>query len=500
MPTPFLNITSGKGQDYDEDIIYWEFLATECRQFLTNNLASINNYNMFCAKHEIALDDNALSTISDLHDLYQKKLTYLGQAIAEPFNNLSTHQKTRHNVENLVRGLHQLRIPIARCAAWVCEAYNQSISAQIFHNTTHDLEVHYDRYESARVNEIETDLKQILNIGLYADVLATSSGMAAYTIIDHHLRNACLQHDYTVLIVHDLYSEVIECALKGFKGQIIRKCLFDEEEIIAAIEDTNARVVYMDQMQNREGMRVTDIEKIIDIWNKKHSDKPIVFVIDGTMTTGSLRHFDKPTNSAVVLYYSSCCKYMQLGQDNVSAGFIAFPKNLLKDLKDVRRVTGTILYDTDAWAYPNITAEAYNWRMLRMQRNALLITDTVNDSKMLSPIVEAVYPKHETHKDFLKAQHISHTGGLLTFRFKGDGLAKNDLDKITKHCIKNAKKIGLDLINGESFGFGIPRIYVGWTPSNSFKPFLRLSVGDRTIDEVLQLSKIIEKSIIEIVN
>ena len=480
-------------QDIAEDQDYWRLHFNAARNYRSRIDDAIERYQETCIRYDITPDSTALMVVDHTLGLYDRLLETFEQKLdPEAGHTAKTH------IENTARQLSLLRSSIARSPAWVCGAYDQSTLAQHFTASNYDCEIKYDRYESGRAKELETQIGNLMNFGDHTDVLMTSSGMAAYHVIDAYLRKDVLKANDAVLIVGDLYSEVTESALKGFQGNTNRSKSTDIDAIVKEIEDQNARVVYLDYMENRVGMRFCDVEKVIEKFSEKHPDREITFVIDGTMTSGGDQPFKAARSDNVeVLYHSSCCKYLQFGQDVTSAGFLAFSQNMRSTFDDIRRAQGAILYDQNAWAFPDVSAPAYHMRMKRMTRNALVTAEVISGYHELKGFVEPVFPGLLSHPNHDSAQHHTCLGNLMTFKFNTDyDPDKDALNRFITDYLKQAKRDKIDIVNGESFGFGIPRIYVGWTPSNNFKPFLRLSAGDRDIETVQKTAHSLAKQLI----
>ena len=59
--------------------------------------------------------------------------------------------------------------------------------------------------------------------------------------------------------------------------------------------------------------------------------------------------------------------------------------------------------------------------------------------------------------------------------------------------IEEAKKRDLDLVSGTSFGFNVTRIYLTAMHADEIiKPFVRVSVGTETCDEIERLAQAFE--------
>ena len=493
LPSLYPALSWEQARDVAEDHAYWRGQAGAARAFLRRIDASLERYDKYCENASVHADQDGIDTVRDIRDLYARKTTRLDSLLARPV----TSDDDRRGIESLTRTLHQLRVTAARSAAWVCEPYEQSRYARLFNAASFAADVKYDRYESGRVREIESSLRHVTALGAGSDLLATSSGMAAYHMADAYLRGHVLAPGDTVLVAHGLYSEVRESMLKGFTGRIVETDLYDAESILDAMDRSNARVVYLDPMKNRLEMRMCDVDAVIDGWQARHPDRPVSFVIDGTMTTGADKPFDaRRSERAEILYYSSCCKYLQLGQDSVSAGFLAFPAAKKAVFEDIRRAAGAILYDSDAWAYPDVDKDAYDWRMRRLTRNALLVGAAINDDHGLANRVSAVYPGLPGHPDFDLGRETPYLGSVLTFRFDDAARAgRKHLDAFVHAFVDTARAENLDVVNGESFGFGAPRIYVGWTPTGAFPPFLRLSAGDRPLQNTAAVASLLKDAL-----
>ncbi len=245
---------------------------------------------------------------------------------------------------------------------WRSASYNQSLDTMFFGlDTQRNPGVNYNRYESNQLTFIERMLAKVLGLNQEKTVLlATSSGMAAYNLIEGYLIRYVLKPNDVVLIPHYIYFETDEQISKIFSLNIVRADTHNTDEIIELIIKNKPKIVFLDQLTNTVELRITDVEGIIKRVAEKKLNEDIYFIIDGSMISGKINPSTISNNSHVkVLYYDSCSKYLQLGLDIGMGGLIVAPIELGPTFERIRRNIGAIMYDSVANIFPSYSHETH---------------------------------------------------------------------------------------------------------------------------------------------
>jgi len=307
-----------------------------------------------------------------------------------------------------------------------------------------------------------------------------------------------LQQNNKVYIPHYIYFETDEQISKIPHIDIFRTETHDVNEIVKNIIKHKPKVVFIDSLTNTIDLRITDIQKICDLLSKEFLDYDIFFVIDGSMMSGEidLSFLIKNKSRIKILYYDSCSKYLQLGLDIAMGGLVVFPFNYQPVFDRLRRNTGTIMYDSVSNIFPIYTREVHQRRMRRFSENALLIGNMFLESQRLRKQVIPHFPLLKNHPDHLVALNHHSVGGLMTFSFPSNTYLnqRDSLNSFIEMALIIAKKFGVSLTKGVSFGFSIPRISAAAAMAENSPPFLRLSVGDRSYEETKLLGEALEQA------
>lgn len=370
---------------------------------------------------------------------------------------------------------------------WCSPSYAQSRVAQFFNTGVQDSPtVNYERYENAAVQGVEAQLLDIL--GLPADEIGlsvTSSGMAAYSLVESFLLRTRLQPGCTVLLAPYIYFEASEQLTALPFVRFVRARGYGTDDLIDAVREHRPRCVFVDPVANTAQQRMIDLTAFLDRLREVVTERTTV-VIDGTMVSGALAPSTLASDDRVeVLYYESCSKYLQLGLDAAMAGLVAYPVALRPHFERLRRNTGSILYRHHAELFPRFDRTFFRRRMLRIAGNALRVATRLHDDPAVRAAGQMSYPGHDSHPDVEIARTLPYAGGCVTFLFHDAGRNHRDeLEPLLDHVLAKARGWGLHLTKGVSFGFSVPRISAAASMAESEPPFLRLYVGDRGGEQV----------------
>jgi hypothetical protein len=192
---------------------------------------------------------------------------------------------------------------------------------------------------------------------------------------------------------------------------------------------------------------------------------------------------------------------MELGQDTSIAGLLAFPSDMSKRMKNIRMFHGTILSDHAAWCFPGYSRKLHLNRMRRFTRNALIMADIFSKSRRMSGWFEPVFPAWPTHPDHEISKSYDYSAGTLNLRLLHEvhdpqTNLHDILDEMILAVLEQAKSDGTSLAWGESTGTCIPRLQVYFEYRWRIPPFLRISVGDKTIKETDRVARSIRDGLI----
>ncbi|WP_437762652.1 pyridoxal-phosphate dependent enzyme [Sorangium sp. So ce281] len=365
---------------------------------------------------------------------------------------------------------------------WCSPSYDQSRVTQFYNlGAQNNPTVNYERYESAAVQRIESQLVGVL--GLPPEefaVTVTSSGMAAYMLIESFLLRERLAPGATVLLAPYIYFEASEQLTSLRSVRCVWAKEYEVASMLALVAEHRPSVVFLDSLANTATQRMIDLPAFV-AGLRRQKLGPMTLVIDGTMISGGVSlEVIRGGDGVEVLYYESCSKYLQLGLDASMAGLVAYPVEARATFERLRRNCGSILYKHGAHLFPVYDRTRFHQRMLRISNNALRVASLLSQRKQVLDLVEVIYPGLPSHPDHAVAQRLPYAGGCVTFLFREPGMNHRDqLEAVIEEILERARPLGLHLTKGVSFGFSAPRISAAASMAESEPPFLRLYVGDR---------------------
>ena len=395
--------------------------------------------------------------------------------------------------ESTLRSAYRLIGTLATLAAWSAPAAQESCAINSFPYAAARDVVAYARYGCAETTAQELACASLL--GFDPDrsrVLLTSSGMAAYALIESFLLREVLVPDDRVLLHPGVYFETRD-QLRSLPSVEIHVAAGPRAaDLLAAIETHRPRVVFVDPLTNTADLRLLDIPRLL-------ADADAVcagetwFVIDGTLLSGGFDPFDCGAHRKVrVLYYESGCKYLQFGLDLGPAGVVVVEPALAACFELLRRGRGAIA--PESLVMPRASRSAYLAFLRAHTASAEAAGRAVAAYRDLHDVadghtghdvhggrgraLEAVFPTLATHPDHAVAPCYAHVGGVLVYRFRDARLNRREpLESFIAHLLTAAREAGVPLTAGVSFGFRVPRIGAAWSSYEAQDAFLRLSAG-----------------------
>jgi cystathionine gamma-synthase len=378
--------------------------------------------------------------------------------------------------ESTLRSAYRLISALGTLAAWSAPASQESSALNSFPVAAARDVVAYSRYGCPDTAVQEHAYTSMLGFdALQARLLLTSSGMAAYALIENFLLRDVLEPGDGVVMHPGVYFET-QHQLRSLEFLTVTEAGAGFADMRAAIEHRQPRVVFVDPLTNSAELRVLDIERLLDEAERvcRHETW---FVIDGTLLSGGFDAFARVRRHVRVLYYESGCKYLQFGMDLGPAGIVVVDSRLAERFERLRRGSGAIA--PESLVLPRASRQSYlDYLQLQTASAGALERAVTGYSGPRGAVFSAVFPSQPNHTDHLAAMQYAHLGGVVTFRFADPRLNRRaPLEAYIDTLMIQARSRKLPLTAGVSFGFRVPRIGAAWSSYDADGAFLRVSAG-----------------------
>lgn len=330
-------------------------------------------------------------------------------------------------------------------------------------------------------------------------VFATASGMAAMTTVI-----ACLLDDKTcigpVLLGRSSYFENICLVQLYFAGRFILVDEMDTEGILEAIRIHQPSAIFLDSLCNAVTVAMPDLATLLPRIAKEVT-VPTTLVLDATgtaMTYQPLSDIPRWNTSLRIVVVESLLKYHQFGMDRVSGGVVWRTGLSPLFLFSKRMRLGTNLVDASVLSLPLPNRKMLEKRMMRQGRNAMMMAEglekAVKKGKRTA-ISRVVYPGLLSHPAYEWMKSRAFCGSFFVVVFKEKYRKVGVYQRFLKLVIEEARKLGIDLVAGSSFGFSSTRVYLTALHSTgTTEPFVRVSVGTETVWGVEKLVVALERA------
>ncbi|MCX0246600.1 pyridoxal-phosphate dependent enzyme [Streptomyces drozdowiczii] len=387
--------------------------------------------------------------------------------------------------EDVLRLLLRVRETLTNGLEWASPAYDQSRRVNFYDTSAQAAGgVNYARYGTNDLRTLELGLTDMLGLAHNGtELLATSSGMAAYQVIESLLLRHAVEPGDTIGYAPYIYFEAAE-QLEGLRFlNHVRAERYDADLLVDMVEKHDAKVLFADPVNNVAGLPVVDLRRLAELTERREGWSDRWLVIDGTMVSGALNVFDlfNQPGHPQILYYESASKYAQFGLDLQMAGVCVVPSHLAAAARTIRRNTGTILYPDALARFPRADRGAYLNRMVQMSANARVIADVLRADPRIAEHILVGWVDDWRDRDW------AHGGAVLTVEFRRAGLNNRDgLEAVIERMLGNARARGVPLVKGLSFGFSTTRISAASAMAQGSDPFLRFSVGTHAQEAIEQ--------------
>lgn len=458
----------------------WKNVLKDIDISLGNFKKELKEFKEYCKYEDLDLNSEAIEYVSNetlsLDELLRK----------------SYKEKNINKKRELIRIAIQKYSYVRNSLAWCSASSSQSRRIMFFDPAeNNDSACNYDRYGSLLLKEREMELQKSLGYNTEkTGLLLTSSGQAAYTVVESFLLRNILSKNPTIVSCPYIYFENLE-QIQGLKNvNFILADSWDIEDTIKLVEKVSAEALFIDPLANLGTLHTVDFIKFAKLlegydWSNKW------LVIDGTMVSGGINLFEifnKP-NHPHLIYFESGSKYMQFGFDLQMAGVVIAEKQYLPVLNVHRRNTGTVMYQVGVTKLPRYDRKTFLSRMRLLTRNSEILCEALQTLNQDKKRVNITFPFDWRELGW------KHGGGIVSINFEEAGVNnKPCLDYLIDLIIESCKKENIPITKGVSFGFSTLRISAAAAMAQNKPPFLRFSIGEETKEEMREICMVVLKS------
>lgn len=399
---------------------------------------------------------------------------------------------------DLVKALHLMTGAVSTAAEWQSPSFLHTTRSQAGKHTGaisgNINDYQRDFHRDGRVYE-HAFRSEYIDARWTPSVVVTNSGMAALTtvIVGLHMEGKL---NGPVIVGKSSYFEYKEVLNEFCPGRITYVDEMDTDAIIETVQRLAPSAIFIDALCNVEAIAVPDLPHLIPALANV-TTRPTTLVIDNTGLGPSyqpLRDLPRGTDLGVVVL-ESLQKYHQFGFDGVTGGIVWRDHATKLHLFRARMHLGTNMADTSVLALPTPNREMLTRRMTRLHRNATYLAQTLDAhfrTKRHLMVSHVVHPGLPSHPAYAWAQRLPFHGSFLTLAFRTLARIPMVYQAWQHLVIHEAKKAGVDLVAGSSFGFNVTRIYLtARHATKSTTPFIRISAGTETQDEIEKLAAVI---------
>ena len=289
--------------------------------------------------------------------------------------------------------------PIYETSVFAFTSTQQLIDAVIEKNSR-DV---YTRWSNPTITAAETKIAELEGA---EDCAVFSSGMAA---ISTAIINLVSPGDH-IVSVRDLYGGTVGL-FSDLMTRFRVRTTFVESTNISEIESavkSDTKVLFLETPTNPT-LKLVDLAKAAQIAGEKGAK----VLVDNTLASP---YNQQPLHFGCSATIHSATKYLA-GHNDVTAGAIAGPKELIGPMKKLRRTLGGVLDPHAAWLLLR-GMKTLAVRMEKQNANGQEVAEYLENH----PSVEKVYyPGLRTHPQHsLAKRQMKGFGGVLSFELKGD--------------------------------------------------------------------------------
>ncbi len=331
-----------------------------------------------------------------------------------------------------------------------------------------------DQHDLSADYEARFAREYLPSIGLVKpSAYVTGSGMAALTTAIFALQRV-YGSSITVMVGRHCYYQNIERIMGIFENVI----LFDEtnqsewEELILV---KKPRAIFVDTMCNESNLTVPPIKFMSDYVKRVARDKTYLVIDNSMLATGyPWKDILKLNRGKLeIVGWESLNKYYQFGMDRVTGGVVWGTGKVGQQLFSARMHAGTIMSDFAVSMLPTPNKKIMKIYLERIERNRRLTKVLLGQ---MAREAVSTYP-------FGGAQLVIDVPGRHGY---GYYLA------LTNKIVLRARKLGVQMSAGTSFGMPHSRIYLTARKTGYAQMFIRISVGIEEEREIVCIAEAIK--------
>jgi cystathionine beta-lyase/cystathionine gamma-synthase len=297
--------------------------------------------------------------------------------------------------------------------------------------------------------------------------LLTSCGMAAFSTI---LGSLHMAHRLTgpIVIGHALYHETKELLQRSFPGAVCQVDERDTATLLRTIRTLRPGAVFLDTLCNTRWAPLPDIPAVL----AELRDRDVVVVLDNTGLSASFQPFRLlgATDRPRLIVFESLLKYPQLGLDRANAGVILARAADAEALERDREHLGTNIGDAAVQSLPPPSRRVLERRLARLGRNAELLARRLAAVAAGDSAVRVVHPALAERSAQKAARPFQ--GACVSIASTPDRERR-----FVAAAFAEARRRGVPLIGGSSFGFDTTRLYLTAARTHHGESFVRVAAG-----------------------
>ena len=470
------------------------------------------NYQLIAKKKNYIPDDLLPELMNQYHQsekIFSREISQIQELLEKLLdtdgirNNFSGFIEHKHRLSYNLRSQIGIISSLITATDWQSPSFKHSVMSEAGRQTgeisgninDYKRDVHLDErdYESKYLREyIHTPMKFLVKTYL------TNSGMAAFCTI----LNFLVMEEKTngiVLAGLSTYFEAKELLSKTYGNRLVYVDESDTNGILNAYIRYQPNAIFLDSLCNAPEIPIPDFSTLVPKLIK-NCQKDTYLILDNTGLSFYCQPFPLvigKTRKLHVISYESLNKYHQFGCDRVTGGVItAYGKDTGK-LYYYREHTGTNISDASVHALPEPSVKLLDCRMRRLGRNtqflAINLSHFCTDNPK-NPIERIIYPGLSNHSGYPAIKNLPFQGAYFTIRMKKRFRNQRYYKKLLSRIISIAKRKNVPLIAGTSFGLNTTRIYITALNNDYGEPFIRISPGTETKEEIEAIKKLLEES------
>lgn len=316
--------------------------------------------------------------------------------------------------------------------------------------------------------------------------LCTNSGMAALTVSCLTIRRR-VPNNPKIAVGKRSYFENKEMLTRFFSQSDIQ--YFDESHP-DTLRKMNADCVFVDTYTNDPEIVTVDIPLLLSA--VRSTGKQTIVCIDATGTSStycSIPLWARSGTGMPIIVFESLNKLHQYGLDRVTGGIVWSYGIVSEELYLARDYSGSNMAEFSVAALPSPNKHLHTQYLRILEKNALRIANACADI----PGISVSYPGLPSHSSHRIAKKIGFFGPFVSVTMpKG---TYQSYRRALNRILSYAKKTNVPLIGGSTFGTPVTRVYTWPTRSEFERPYLRISPGLETDEEIHAICDVLRKAV-----